>query len=299
MRAHFTASLLFAFAITGCGQKTEAPKVAVSGPAATAAAPTQDSSSATQLAVPQHINNVVSTGEFPQAFALEGGHSLEGYQGLDPFKFLTMYSSKLNIAKGEFETTTDFQKRKSNTEALLAPILSKALYAFQLGNFSVKYDADTKSYASDYSCRVPYGQPMLICLLKVGDTQDAKYMAQNGYGAKVEVSQTSGIFMNLAIKDKNPLFKSNPKWASDVRFIDLKMPVSVDSVQSMRGDKLSMIVIGNVGGTGVLTDGSAYKEPTREDPREISFAVKSIPFTLKKVIFYNETTGEILVEKSF
>ena len=106
--------------------------------------------------------------------------------------------------------------------------------------------------------------------------------------------------MNLAIKVKNPLFKfkSNRNHLSDPD-IDLKLPASVDSVKAMRGHTLSMLVVGNVGGSGVSRAGSAYKAPTREDPRELSFTTLSIPFTVKKAIFYNETTGEILVEKSY
>jgi hypothetical protein len=49
----------------------------------------------------------------------------------------------------------------------------------------------------------------------------------------------------------------------------------------------------------VSTIGSAYKAPTREDPRELSAANSAIPFILKRAIFYNETTGEILVEKTY
>lgn len=298
MKKYTYTGLFFSFLFVGCGQKTEEPKAALSihPIPATVADPSLKANNQQTPSLP--LNSVVTDGEFPQAFELIGGRSLKEYHGLDPLKFLELYSSKLKVSKGEFETTAEFQKRKSNTEALLAPISQKVLYAFKLGGFFVEYDADSKSYRSNYSCNIPYGTSSMLCPLAVENIENSKYAAQNGYGANVNFNRKSAMLIKLEIK-KNSLFIKNPKMSADYRFIDLKYPVSVDSVQSMKHDRLSMLVVGNVGSSGVSTEGSSYKAPTRDDPSEISVTVASIPFTLKKAIFYNQRTGEILLEKSY
>ena len=58
-------------------------------------------------------------------------------------KFMGHIQSKLEKnKKGEFETTTDFKKRSSDVNVMIAPIKREEIYAFVPQYADMKYDAD-------------------------------------------------------------------------------------------------------------------------------------------------------------
>lgn len=231
--------------------------------------------------------------EFPQAFSIEGDRLPAHYEGLDRKRFFEIFKAIKRVEKGEFETSADFSKRKANIGALLHPISTTDLYAFRVTTFRATYDADTKSYISDYNCMSNLLNPKngpIFCPIDVVENSNDTYIGQNGFGATQSVHRSKAVFFNLAIKNKSPLLNK-----SGSRLV----PVSMEKAVSLKNHRLSLLLVGQVNGAQLLDAGSSYQQATRENPKEIHFLSQAVPFNLKKFIFYDYMTGEILMEKSF
>ena len=92
--------------------------------------------------------NVQTAASLPMPFSDDEGPLKAGYAGVDYKRLHSLISSKSRAIpkKGEFETSDEFAHRTADKDALLAPLSTRQLYAFQMQPIEVTYNADTQVF---------------------------------------------------------------------------------------------------------------------------------------------------------
>lgn len=150
----------------------------------------------------------------PTAFVQAIERLPAGYAGLDPIKFFEMFESKVaSLEKCEFETSDDYRKRTASTDAILAPINTSDLYAFQIALDS-KYDADAQVYEfgrKTGSCPEQSSEQSgiyelwAICKVANISRENDTYVGSNAYGASRTINRERVLDFALAIRQDSPM----------------------------------------------------------------------------------------------
>lgn len=241
----------------------------------------------------------------PTAFIQEGERLPVGYSGLDPKKFYAMFKSKTEgLKKDEFETSEEFALRTSNNDALLAPINTSDLYAFQMENLFIEYDADAQAYTIKFLCKKTFysSDQNLTCKVATLTREVATYTGQNSYGASVTVRRTRGSDFALSILNTTPFFNTMFTHAkslnSTYRYKDT-FSVPSERARNLKDLKIGILFVGRVTGAKLVEGLASFIEPEIDNPHDLLITQIAVPFDVKKVVYYVIETGEVLGQKDF
>ena len=156
----------------------------------------------------------------PEVFDPDQQELPPNYSGLDRQKFLALFESRAkNIKKDEFETNDQFTERVMNPGDSLSPISTDALYAFQIKDLKLKYDADKQEYVVDsvYMCRkLSYSltgekriQGLVTCEVGPATRNVSQYRGTNAFGVSANVKQLTGRTLVFAIRANSPFMSSS------------------------------------------------------------------------------------------
>lgn len=258
---------------------------------------------------------------FPAAM-LEAGKIDPAYSGHDPSAIFTALEAAVNIKKGEFESSAEFEERR--TKSLSTPYLPGLQLTDQLGfvvevrkvgkyfaGIGYGYDADTAeaslyviladsvpneigspNYDTSTSgfARRQARSPLKVHLLHSQKIIEREYQASNAYGATVAVTESAYKTVQLGFDrlDFVPLQKAYSESPQPVTRV--KMEAAVASRELPR---LKALFLVRPSPPFVDYD-HHYKEPTRDRPDEVSIQKRIIRAIADEIVFYSGITGEII-----
>ncbi len=129
-------------------------------------------------------------------FELTVDHLSAGYQGNDADRIYRAIEKHENAAKGEFETTEQYEARieQQNEQPLIGSLRITSLFAFKAADLKLQYDADSgvikiyvpTSFAVDDAGKVDSSR----IAVKVQESASSRsYLASNAFGATTMVRE--------------------------------------------------------------------------------------------------------------
>lgn len=219
-----------------------------------------------------------------------------GYAGTDIKRFFSLAEAKVDkAAKGEFETTANYEKRTADADGVLSPISTNSEYAFlREPGGSVSYNADKRAFESDQSLNC-YSHLLFDALTcKIAESEQAKgtYTGSNAFGAEKEVDQKEVTEYYLVFEGRNAKSKvfTGPRDYPDV---DLSCPVPIEKAKLVKKQGVRMLIVGRMTAARHFYD-RTYETPTYGDPRDVQIDRYGIPFHITRVVCFAQSTGEIL-----
>ncbi len=237
----------------------------------------------------------LSTESFPPNFTGINLHKLAAG--------MSIYSDQLN--KGEFEKTTDYEKRISDLESkpIFDEIYQNSLVGFVTKNLYIKYDADgeilnLKLYTTEDTDKA--------CLKNVGISKqlyfsdcrqipllsqtvgESSYIGQNAFGVKKEIKQTDLIDFGLTVVIGSIDVQSRDYfgYAVDLKFT----PIEAKRLK----DNFRAIIIGELQ-KPILNKSATYEKPTINSPSEVLTLHHRFVLKIKEIWFFDQQTGRIYV----
>lgn len=199
-------------------------------------------------------------------------------------------------AKGEFETTKDYQKRMSDIDAVLRPFSTKQRYALSPEYSGMTYNADLQAYESAYpsTCQKdwPIDSGVSCGMGSITDTAE-NYSGQNAFGARAQVTSERGrdlyfVFAPAELKGKQ--FRDS----NDGYQLPLSCPFPIEKAKALQGNHIIAAIVVGLSKPEVLSGHLRYEEATIASPRAKAFDPVGIPATLENSLCYVQETGEIL-----
>jgi hypothetical protein len=243
-----------------------------------------------------------------------------GYDGIEPKQFLALFMSKVAgiEKKNEYETSTEYERRISNKDAILNPITTSDLYAFKIDQLIYAYNADSKtynlqpnSYGNHFEINSRYSSifdnstsDWFLVEASTLDSQQSQYSASNALGGQFIVTKTENIEFALAIRKSSAVFNnslwSKPSWMDDTKVNDyhtlqkLVIPVSIEKARTLGpSSNICVLFVGRILDAKLITTQLRY-EPKLKRLTDTIHNAFAIPFDLKKIVVYSKTTGEVL-----
>lgn len=243
----------------------------------------------------------------PSVFVLDGQTLPKGYEGIEANEFLKLLKSKLDgLKKGEFETSSEFAQRNANSGSLIYPINTTDLYAFQIRDIALKYDADTLSYPlNEYALTCgDVGEFPTLVSCRIGNIYHKAdtYIASNAYGASLTVNRIRAKNVALAISKSSVMFSDmliERKYFKHLYHCKGRIDVSIEKARNLKELTIAALIVGNVNEAKIIDGHITLVEPKIETPNDVMVIEEAIPFNVKKVIYYIVETGEILSQKDF
>ena len=244
----------------------------------------------------------------PLSFPQEAERLPVNYSGLDPVKFVQLFKSKVGtLKKDEFETTEQFAQRSANIDLILSPLNSKDLYAFQVQDVEITYNADTQSYtvgaSYSYLCQDNYNfgnfKDWTTCKIAEVTRKRDTYKGSNAYGASIIVSRTSGSNLGLAFKKGSTSlspFKKDSPYSDRYKYQDT-LSVPLDRAKSLKNLTIGILFVGRITDAKLIEGRAILIEPKIDSPSDIFITQDAVPFELNNIIYYVVQTGEILGRK--
>lgn len=248
------------------------------------------------------------------------------YEGVDPIKFYETFKARVgNLKKGEFETSAEFTQRTANQDALLDPINTSDLYAFQIPkDTSFKYDADTQTYkiGSEFSggfyCNdtkwYKSSEKWATCKIAEVSRKYDTYTGSNAYGASRTVKKTEGLDFALAIRAGSPALKSVFLQKYRYKYIDTKinleewekrytykdqLHVPIEKARNFKNMEMAILFVGRVCDAKIIEGNLDSSTATIDSPYSTFIREEAVPFDLKQIIYYVVQTGEIIGQITF
>lgn len=201
------------------------------------------------------------------------------------------------VAKGEFETTAEYDLRRKDISTILRPFSMTASYAFVRSNYYLAYDADRQVYDNPYSFNdcTEYAPTTKGISCQIGTITDSSevYSGQNAFGVKAEIKRDKGRdfylvfdpadFRGREFRDKYNGYK-----------LPLNCPVSIERARSLQGMHVIPAVVVQLREPEVISGSLRYKSATIQSPYEQHFESLGLQVRLMRSLCIVEETREIL-----
>lgn len=206
----------------------------------------------------------------PETYS-EGTQKLKLSPGNDPQRFFTEFMNRMDAtAKGEFETTAQYEERMKNVEELLSPFSLKEKYAFQLSG-SMRYDADKGAFES-YSgvwCSESYPfDDYVACQVGSFTESQSTGVGQNSYGATAEVETETGDDYYLLFGSGGNSAKAMRR-ASSSFAVPVSCKVPLEKAKEVK--EVSALLVGRIKKADVEYGDSRIEDATVRSPRGAYF----------------------------
>lgn len=248
---------------------------------------------------------------------IESGRIDPGYAGIPVSEVVEAIEQITNVAKGEFESTADYNKRKSaalartflgnltvdDTLAFVVPVAASRQYASGL---KYNFNADTGEVrlyvlptsstlngigAPDYRTnrRKSEGLDQFDIDFKI--ISKNTYQASNAYGATITVDESNSVKHGIAanripfLDFKREIIYRNPIPTVQFNMENAKAAKELPSLKALIVMKLAdPYVVYNF----------FHSKPTRDSPNELSSQGKYLTGDVMGIVFYSGINGEIL-----
>jgi len=227
------------------------------------------------------------------------------YQGIDPSVTFINLVHKFETAKGEFETTQQYNDRlaKANKTPVIGDLMVDEDYEFKIDPSCVRtvYDADKKEMTVKltfvYSKAVfSWGDPdNNTLLLQQTETGKQVYTATNGFGAEFQVAKATDNDVSLSVLNMKD-FHFKMGFADDVvgdttGFI---VPMDVDAAKSAKAN-IAVLAICHLAQKDGHYIASHHENttPTTSSPFDLDITDAYINAKLDQVWVYDSATGQV------
>lgn len=239
-----------------------------------------------------------------------------GYPGMPLAEVLSAIEKMLGVKKGEFESTDDFNSRKSavlsgkflsdssveDIFAFVQPVAPASKYSIGL---KYSFDPDTSEVrlfafprsssmngigAPDYQPSRSEGKFWDIFTLVYKTESESTYQGSNAYGATVTVEKSVSSVLGIAV-DRIPFlnFKRETIYSNPI-------PAAQFNLENAKAAKelpaLKAILVMKLADPYIVYD-FYYKEPKRDSPTETSVQHKYLTGNVLGIVFYSGLTGEV------
>lgn len=239
------------------------------------------------------------------------------YAGIPVSEVVEAIEQISNVEKSEFESTAEYNKRKSvalartflgdltveDTFAFVVPVAASRQY---VNGVKYNYNADTGEVrlyalpksstmngigAPDYRTNRRESKGLDQFAIEFKNLSKNTYQASNAYGATITVEESNSITHGIA--------------ANRIPFLDFKreiiyrnpMPAVQFNMENAKAAKelpsLKALIVMKLADPYVVYD-FFHSKPTRDNPKEMSNQGKYLTGDVMGIVFYSGTNGEIL-----
>lgn len=227
------------------------------------------------------------------------------YAGNDPELIYSQFDKKFG-AKGEFETTLQYQERLKNerTKPLFGNFTINNIFTSNVdhshdnetGKAYIHYDADKEVMnIASYLIKVPDPYPATTKKQSIGIETIQKplgtYVGQNSYGAKVNILRENEYRYCLLLNNLQDFdLKISTFWDKATPFL-FKIPMKAGVAQKAK-DNIQTLLIYHVV-EPFTREQTSHISPTMQNLREGDLNYYYLNAEINEIWFYNAITGEI------
>ena len=221
------------------------------------------------------------------------------YMGHDPFVVATGFA-KLVEPKAEFETTTDFNKRKG--ALLRSPIVGSLTptndFALQLDNraYSTAFDADKQILLVklNFDFYLPASSPERTAL-KLGSRTIplGSYVGTNSFGVQKEVLKYKQADIEFKFSDFKG-FKIKSDRTIGVDSVGIQIPMTTDTAKKSKSNLRVLLIY--TPQAPYISDYHNFVTPKVTSPLEKDLYWYYLHGQVKEFVFYDFESGQILLQ---
>lgn len=212
-----------------------------------------------------------------------------------------VYASPFSTAvpvKRKYETTAQYEsrvKKLSSSGTLFGKVQKSSPLAFSVAPAWVDYDADHQDMKVHFAFRGAEGGT-LGAVTEFGASASRRYVATNGFGAQVEVSESSGSAFGFTVTnwkdfDFVPIAANNSY--SVKKRLTLEMMVPLNSAPRVE-KSVKALFVGYIVAPGKKNSLADFTQATFDSPYSRSFWRNYVYIRLKSVLLYDSKTGDIV-----
>lgn len=246
----------------------------------------------------------------PEIYSEDATSLPRKYMGTNGKKMHALLKSSLtSLKKGEFETTSAFEARTADKEALIAPLNYKDLYAFsvELGYSKLKYDADTQEYlvAEGFTCGKPpirgEREGWMNCRVETVWSKSDTYVGANVFGVSNEIKRFRGHDFSISIYKRQRGMNLDDLFSigdSNRMYLIDRISVPIEKAVTLKGKNIRALIVGRLLEARLIEDVKYVWRPTISSPSDMLVTEDAVPFAVSKIVYYVYETGEILFERT-
>lgn len=206
-------------------------------------------------------------------------------------------------AKGEFETTEQFEERMSNLDSALGPFSSEAAYALTPQQYyPFVYNADDQVFhprSGNTSClnlEFKYLHKGVEC--RIGEVIDERrdFEGRNAFGTSARVKSERGRELYLLLPTRAKVFsgKRDPTF----KYFQGICPVPLEQAKALSG-QVDMAYLVKLTGVELAHAGNEYKDATVASPVEQVLERHGLPVDVVGFVCYNTRNNVVLHHEMF
>jgi|ERR1022692_210844 hypothetical protein len=250
---------------------------------------------ATTFALAQTNGGTAATGYLHGPFVLKNPTSLgPSFLGHDIRAVVASIEKSSPGEKSEFETTTQYEARKSSFRATQLHkyvfVNDPSVDGHPTDDFNdigvFMYDADAKLMRRKITM---FGSSVGTILLKSITTAAGQYVGTNAFGVHKIINRYNKIVYSLVVKYSGGPIATD---SSDNWLIAIEIPMETSEAITLKS-RLRIAFVCTVFGQEIEHDDS-ITNPTVSEPREIHWHVRSLPVEINAVLVFDIRTGHIL-----
>ena len=220
------------------------------------------------------------------------------YMGHDPF-VVAESLAKLAQPKTEFETTADFNKRKSvvSKSPIVGSLTSIYDFALQLDNraYSTAFDADKQILLVklNFDFYLPASSPERTAL-KLGSRTIplGSYVGTNSFGVQKEVLKYKQADIEFKFSDFKS-FKIKPDRTIGVDSVGIQIPMTTDTAKKSKSNLRVLLIY--TPQAPYISDYHNFVTPKVTSPLEKDLYWYYLHGQVKELVFYDFESGQILL----
>jgi hypothetical protein len=239
------------------------------------------------------------------------------FNGASPATVITALEGMANLKKGEFESTADFNSRRS--AAVTKKVVGNAgiddLFPFvaKVSKFHVcangvlyGYDADTAQASfylepmtevlggPDYRYEPGSDLPTLDTFELARDYEKNRtYTASNAYGAETTVVESKGIIYAIA-SERIPFITGTRAETCKAKSARVSFKIE-SSIAAQELPSLKALIVIRPKAPYVKYS-FFHKSPTRDDPKELNVMTKALYGDVARIVIYSGNSGQIYAQ---
>ncbi|WP_192286160.1 hypothetical protein [Stenotrophomonas sp. STM01] len=214
--------------------------------------------------------------------------------------FASIRKDVLDKRKGEFETTADFERRRSDINGFLSVIRGDRTYLLMPQYHDARYNADLEAFEGyRLSCytTIPERTDGANCLLGSAEVGASQYSGQNSFGARAEVNEVIKDSYYLVIRPEQ--FKGNKiKEVGGAYGIPSICPMALEEARKFEGDSVRVAYSVRVRKAEIWT-GFDYERATISSPLETRTTELLLPVELREMLCFSGRTGAVIYRRTF
>lgn len=219
------------------------------------------------------------------------------FGGVDSGEVFRAFKKSLaSLRQGKSEKPEQLVARAADTERLLRPISTKALYAFRIAGLTAQYSAGKRAYvfggSNGYGCPASsFREGYVACPLAESVQQDG---AGEGRAAKVRRER-----YGLAIPIESPAIRELFQLDRNKYYFNHPLPAAEEAARRLKDLRVAVLFVGRVVGERLVGDDGRPLQPViTRHPASTTYEY-DLPFQVTQVVFYVQQTGEILKRLDF